>query len=145
MKEHVLSVFAALGILACTPNAEMRPGDDCLRCHGGHPGGPETGPVEHADTFSVAGTVYGTPDADAKAGVEGAVVQITDANGSSFELRSNSVGNFYSAEQVAFPVQVCVTRDGASNCMTPPAPNGGCNYCHTVPPNGNAAGRIGAP
>ena len=124
----------------------MRPGDDCLRCHGGDPGGPETGRVTHASpAWSLAGTVYPTPDADANAGIEGAEVQVTDANGFSFGLKTNLVGNFYSAESVAFPLSVCVSWSGATQCMQSPAPNGACNYCHTVPPNGNAPGRIAVP
>lgn len=145
MRANVFAVASVVVVLACSPESEMRPGDDCLRCHGGNPGGPETGRVESAPAFSVAGTVYGAPDANSDAGVGGATVQVTDANGSVLELRSNSAGNFYTSRAVVFPVQVCVTRDGASGCMVAPAPNGACNYCHSVPPNGGAPGRISAP
>ena len=147
MRAAAFCALAALGALGCIPadGPTMRPGDDCLRCHGMDPGGPETGPVRPATPWSLAGTIYAAPDADPNAGIEGAEVQLTDANGFSFTLETNLVGNFYSAESVAFPLTVCVSRGGATQCMQTPAPNGSCNYCHAIPPNGNAGGRITAP
>jgi len=133
-----LIVLAALGSSACVPSdgPTMRPGDDCLRCHGNHPGGTdEAGPVQKATFWSLAGTVYSAFNSDPNSGIEGAHVEITDNTGFSFDLETNLVGNFYSAESVAFPLQrVCVTSGGATRCMEDPAPNGACNYCHTQPP-----------
>ncbi len=136
-----------LAIVACTPENGplMRPGDDCLRCHGGSPGGSAGQEVRHATPWSLAGTVYPAVDANANAGIEGVDVQVTDAKGFAFTLHSNQVGNFYSAEGVTFPLRVCVSREGRVQCMEGPAPHGACNYCHAVPPLGQATGRIAAP
>ncbi len=60
-------------------------------------------------------------------------------------MRSNLAGNFYSAESVAFPLRVCVERNGAVQCMQATAESGSCNACHTWPPNGEAPGRVTAP
>ncbi len=141
-----LAVAAALG-LACTPENGplMRPGEDCLRCHGGSSGGAEGEREEEARAWSLAGTVYATTNASANAGVEGADIDITDATGFHFQLHSNLAGNFYVADAVTFPVQACVTRNGHRNCMEGGAPNGACNSCHAIPPSGNAEGRIAAP
>ncbi|BDG10004.1 hypothetical protein [Anaeromyxobacter paludicola] len=140
------ATLALAALAACTPEngPTMRPGEDCLRCHGGSPasGGGEE---ERATPWSLAGTVYAAPGADASAGIEGAAVQVTDANGFAFTLTSNLVGNFYSAETVAFPIRVCVARGGAVRCMESPSPHGACNACHALPPQGNAEGRIAAP
>jgi hypothetical protein len=138
--------IVAIAVAACTPTNGplMRPGDDCLRCHGGSPGGTEGMRVQHATPWSLAGTVYPSVDADANAGIEGVDVQVNDATGFAFTLHSNLVGNFYSAETVAFPVRVCVSRDGSVTCMEGPAPHGACNFCHALPPLQEAVGRIAA-
>jgi hypothetical protein len=144
---RVLSLaLAGLALAACTPSNGplMRPGDDCLRCHGGSSGG--TGEEsDEATPWSLAGTVYPTLDANADAGIEGVDVQVTDASGFAFHLHTNLAGNFYSAEQVAFPLQVCVSRNGATRCMEASSPHGACNLCHALPPLGEAEGRIAAP
>ncbi len=136
----VLLLLAGGVLAACTPEDGplMRPGDDCLRCHGGSPGGEEE---RHATPWSLAGTVYPSVDATVGAGIEGVDVQVTDANGFAFTLHSNLVGNFYSAETVAFPLRVCVARSGVTTCMEGPAQSGACNACHTPA----EAGRIFAP
>ena len=139
---------AAATLAACVPDNGplMRPGDDCLRCHGGSPGGAEEGlETRQATRWSLAGTVYATVDAAPGAGVQGAHVQVTDAKGFAFQLQTNEAGNFYSAESVAFPLHVCVDRNGKLSCMDTPVPHGACNFCHTVPPREDAIGRIAAP
>ncbi len=143
----VAAALTALVLGACTPEngPTMRPGEDCLRCHGGSPYGDQGQEVRPATAWSLAGTVYATEDASADAGVEGADVQVTDASGFAFTLHTNLAGNFYSAESVKFPLQVCVSRHGSVQCMEGPAPNGACNHCHAQPPQGEAAGRIAAP
>jgi hypothetical protein len=144
-----LTVVVGLALGACTPENGplMRPGEDCLRCHGGEvvPGtGADAGFQERsAKPWTLAGTVYETPNADPNAGVLGAHVDVTDANGWSFQLRTNLAGNFYSAEQVAFPLHVCVELNGsAPRCMQSPAQYGSCNACHTSPGVDGANGRI---
>jgi hypothetical protein len=138
--------LAMIGVVAaaCTPENGplMRPGEDCLRCHGGSAGGTEGGETEEATPWSFAGTAYPTVDADAGSGIEGVAVQVTDSAGFRVEVHSNLVGNFYSAEHVAFPLRVCVSRNGTVQCMLGPAPHGACNFCHALPPAEGAAGRI---
>ncbi len=147
---HLLLAVAGAVVAACTPanGPLMRPGDDCLRCHGGLQADAgalpvtEGLPVKRATPWSFAGTVYPTVDAGADSGIEGVSVQVTDAAGSTFQVRSNLAGNFYSAERVAFPLRVCVSRNGAVQCMLGPAPHGDCNLCHALPPAAGALGRI---
>lgn len=101
---------AALAVLlaaGCVPEEGplMAPGQDCLQCHGGG----------DARRWTAAGTWR-----------KGARIAIADANGKSFTLRGNDAGNFYTAESLAFPLQVSV--DGAP--MPDPVTYGGCNLCH---------------
>lgn len=98
-----LALLAACQAPDLGPN--MMPGRDCLRCHDGAGG----------RGWTVAGTWS-----------HGAHVTVTDASGKSFTLRGNQVGNFYSAEPVAFPLTVSV--DGRT--MPEPVTYGGCNSCH---------------
>jgi cytochrome c553 len=128
---------------ACTPENGplMRPGEDCMRCHGGHGGEEEEGP-----RWTVAGTAYGP---GAAAGVQDVHVQVTDRNGKLVSMRTNGVGNFYSAEDLALPfTNVCVERGGVVTCMRSaeagPAAfaTGACNSCH-IP--GGEASRIVSP
>lgn len=134
---------AALVLLlaGCVPadGPLMRPGEDCLACHS-----PAAPPGQHARDWSLAGTVYAAPEVDATAGVEGAQVQVDDAGGRSFSLRTNQAGNFYSAESVTFPLRVCVSRGGGTRCMVAAVENGACNACHQ-PASIGGAGRIAAP
>ncbi len=143
----LLLALVGIAAAACTPDNGplMRPGDDCLRCHGGSPGGSEGLPVRRATAWSLAWTVYPSVDADASAGIEGVDVQVTDAAGFSFVLHTNVVGNFYSAESATFPLHVCVSRNGSTTCMESSSPHGACNLCHALPPTGEAPGRIAAP
>ena len=136
--------LAMVVVAACTPENGplMRPGEDCLRCHGGSAGGTGGLPVEQATPWSFAGTVYPAVDASAGAGIEGASIQVTDAAGATLAVHSNLAGNFYSAERVAFPLRVCVSRSGAVQCMLTPAPHGACNFCHALPPVAGTLGRI---
>ena len=140
--------LAMVVVAACTPENGplMRPGEDCLRCHGGSAGGTGGLPVEEeedeATPWSFAGTVYPTVNASAGSGIEGVSVQVTDSSGFTVEVRTNLAGNFYSAERVAFPLRVCVSRGGSVQCMLGPAPHGACNFCHALPPAAGALGRI---
>lgn len=131
----LIATLAALA--ACVPEEGplMQPGSDCMRCHGGG----------EAPTWTIAGTVYRTSDADPGAGLRGVRVQVTDASGWSFTLRSNQAGNFYSAEAVAFPLRVCLEDGSSTACMPDPVPRGSCNSCHTQPPQNFAPGRVYLP
>jgi hypothetical protein len=132
----------------------MMPGQNCLQCH------VEGGSASfHA--FSVAGTVYATPDAGENDGVQGVEILVTDATGRQLTLISNGAGNFYTAEDLVPPLQVAAQWGATRMNMneTPPGGQAGhppartpCNLCHTVPGNNggianfmNAPGRLFVP
>jgi hypothetical protein len=117
----------------------MLPGDDCLSCHSGAAAKAVDAPV-----WTIAGTVYPYPDANPDDGLEGIHIHVSDAAGTTFTLKSNQAGNFYSAENVAFPLEVCVERGGATRCMENVV-QGSCNSCHTIPSQNHAPGRVTAP
>jgi hypothetical protein len=129
----LLPLLAGCGIPEHSPM--MRPGEDCLACHG-------DGDRLH---WYAAGTVYLALQPAADEGVQGAKVVITDGNGRQISLTTNGAGNFYTAETLAFPATVQVWRGGNMNEMPGQAPEGGCNRCHNGTPSGGAQGRIYAP
>ena len=110
------AVLALLLAGACVPGQgpSMRPFEDCLGCHGG--GGD-------ARAWTVAGTW-----------ARGAHVTVVDANGKSVTMRGNDVGNFYTAESLAFPLTVWVDgrlMTSTTDHVSPqPLTYGGCNVCH---------------
>lgn len=120
-----LALLAACGVdKAKEGSALMRPGENCLACHG----------------FTVAGTVYAPAD-DPKAPNQpeaGVIVTITDQGQLHSEsIVTNSAGNFYSSTPFNFFVPVTVSlRSGApgalDKAMPGGAPRGGCNAagCH---------------
>ncbi len=112
--------IAALVSAGCIPDPGpmMRPGEDCLGCHGG--GGGE----EDAVAWTVAGTWNGQ-GANTWAGT-GMSVSIRDSAGKSFTIRTNQAGNFYTRESVTFPLTVAV--DGRP--MSGTVADGSCNRCH---------------
>ncbi len=138
---YLVASAAAMAFAACgggegsEGSATMRPGDNCLACH-------SSGGAASEKAFTAAGTVYASPDAPSDAGIEGALVVLTDANGKVLTLTSNSVGNFYTSESLAFPLRAEV-RDGNSVQRMPIAiTNGGCSSCHNQPPASGAPGRL---
>lgn len=133
-----LGILVALTLSGCIPDQGplMDPGQNCMACH--HSGA-------EAKAWTVGGTVYGAVDAEVNAGVSGVRVRVTDATGWTFSLRSNQSGNFYSAEPVTYPLTLCLERSGSSLCMQATDSGGSCNTCHTLPPSGEAAGRLYAP
>ena len=117
------ALLLVLAAAACVPEhgPTMRPGEDCISCHGGGTG------AEPAKAWTLAGTVYPALDAEPEAGLEGAQVEVTDANEVSFTLRTNLSGNFYSSEALAFPLKrLCIAYGGDERCMTQAAQNGSC-------------------
>jgi len=126
------AALALVGVLgACVPDNGplMRPGEDCIACHGGIGALPPGERRRHGKTWTVAGTVFEDPDAGV--GAEGVEVQITDRNGWSFSLRANEAGNFYSREEVALPLQTCLSRGSSIRCMQGAvAFPASCNSCH---------------
>ncbi len=129
------AAVAALALSACVPGHGplMKPGSDCLSCHAGQ---------THAKRWTVAGTLYATPYTPGSGGIEGAHVEITDVDGRSISLRTNRVGNFYTAEHVVFPLRLCAHVGGRTTCMEEPVTVGSCNVCHG--PNGAASPSVHA-
>ncbi|NOY28024.1 MAG: hypothetical protein GXP62_19340, partial [Oligoflexia bacterium] len=68
----------------------MLPGANCQPCHSGGGGGEDEG-----GSFSIAGTVFTDIGGSGKS--SGASVFVTDANGQSVTLSTNSAGNFYTS------------------------------------------------
>ncbi|HEY1959153.1 MAG TPA: hypothetical protein VGH28_26245 [Polyangiaceae bacterium] len=74
-----------------------RPGQPCLVCH---------------DDFSMGGTIY---QDDLTTPVEGATINLVDADGNQFQATSNSVGNFFikkSDWQPVYPIGSYVDANG---------------------------------
>jgi hypothetical protein len=147
---HVAGATALLGVLSCgsEPEAEfgfatgpsMLPGDDCLRCHSAGSAYPT------APHWSLAGTVFPTPDAAATAGVHGVEVVVATEAGAVLEtLTTNAVGNFYSNTPLPEGFRVSLRYQGASIEMPCPPPAGNCGACHSLPPIGGPPGRISIP
>lgn len=123
-------LLLAVALCACVPDNGplMRPGEDCMACHGGDGTALPGEHLRHAKAWTAAGTVF--DPADTANGIEDAQVQITDANGFSFALRTNLAGNFYTRETIRLPLQACLTRNGATRCQQSPVTSGACNSCH---------------
>ena len=123
-------LLAALALCACVPDNGplMRPGEDCMACHGGDGTILAGERVRHAKPWQAAGTVF-DPAAPTE-GVEGVQVEIADASGFSFSLRTNLAGNFYTAETLRLPLRACLSRNGATTCQQSPVTSGACNSCH---------------
>lgn len=114
----------------------MSPGQDCLSCHS------LNGAAQEA-TFSAGGTVFGAPDAAETAGLSGATVTITDAQGQAHFFKTNSAGNFYAKVYLATPLQkAAIDFNGKHLEMAAPPPSGACNSCHTAPGQNGAPGRL---
>lgn len=100
---------------ACVPSQgpSMRPFEDCMGCHDGG----------RARAWTVAGTW-----------AKGVHVTVVDVNGKSVTMRGNEVGNFYTAEPLAFPLTVWVDgrlMTSTTDHVSPqPLTYGGCNVCH---------------
>lgn len=118
---------------------DMLPGRACIACHSME--GGERGP-----DFQFSGTIYPTAhEPDDCNGAQGAVIEITDANGVVTNLTSRASGNFYKSGNpalVAWPVTVKVLYDGKTLPMATPLMNGDCNSCHTGDGTNGAPGRI---
>ena len=116
----------------------MYPGRTCNACHSRSGG--------EAPHFSIAGTVYPTAhEPDDCYGKSAIQVVITDANGATITLNSNSAGNFASYAAVATPYHAKVVSAGGTRAMSAAQTSGDCNSCHTVSGASNAPGRIMAP
>ena len=122
-------------------NATMRPGDTCINCHITQKKCSKT-----ACKFTIAGTVYPSAHEPNNCnGITGSTVVVTDANGTTVNLATNSVGTFTSTAALVAPFTVKVTNGSKTRVMVGKAPNGDCNSCHTATGTQNAPGRIMAP
>jgi len=95
--------------------------------------------------FEIAGTVFPTahePDDCNAENPAGVAVVITGADGQSFELAANRVGNFFLLERVAMPYTARVISQGRVRAMRTAQRSGDCNGCHTQTGAGGAPGRI---
>jgi hypothetical protein len=118
----------------------MQPGDDCLRCHSSGSDYPS------APHFTAAGTVFASADAASKSGVSGVAVRLMHPDGAVLaELRTNSVGNFYTLEPLPDAFRVAIEHGEESLEMPCPPPAGNCGACHSLPPIGGTQGRIFVP
>jgi mono/diheme cytochrome c family protein len=117
----------------------MHPGGACITCHSAR-GGP---------AFTIAGTIYPTlhepNDCNGKDGAGALTVTLTDVNGGVITLPVNSVGNFYSQEELFPPLQVGLTDGMSYRAMGAVLTAGDCNACHTEKGVNGAPGRIRAP
>lgn len=147
-----VALAAALGT-SCAgredPNALRNQGEDCLSCH-------KAGGKAPRSLFTVSGTVFrsasGEPREDGAAGV---AVLLADAAGRQVTLTSNAAGNFWSKEDLRFPVRVTLTlppdkvapgggaqRQGPADACR----HGNCNQCHSYEkPGVGAKGRLVRP
>ncbi|MCA9706033.1 MAG: hypothetical protein KDK70_09320 [Myxococcales bacterium] len=118
----------------------MHPGGDCIGCHAREGEGPR---------YLVAGTVHDLlTEANDCFGVEGATVEITDADGRQWSLPTNEAGNFFlpqSEGPVAMPFRAAVLMDGMRLEMAAPQTVGSCATCHTAEGAMGAPGRVLAP
>lgn len=120
----------------------MHPGMSCIVCHAAEGEGP---------SYAIAGTVYGDYDEPNDcAGVDGLTVEITGDDGTSFELATNSAGNFRlrasQADALVLPYTArVIDTDGNTRVMTDPQVSGDCPSCHTSAGASGAPGRVIAP
>ena len=115
-----LVALVALAVYGCGEDEgeTMEPGKACLKCHG-------SGDDE---SFSLAGTVFESEDA--AHGAEGVLITILDAEGSTRQLSSNRVGNFFSEASLVPPFTVSLGEGANQRSMQTAASSGDCNSCH---------------
>jgi hypothetical protein len=123
-----------------------RAGQPCTVCHG--PEGPAS------TQFSVAGTIFWQPyvqpsgQNQGELGVNNATVSIIDDLGSTIQVNTNCVGNFWvtpGAYNPAFPILVNVFAEGqkfTQPMFTQISRWGSCGECHIDPPNYNTVGHV---
>jgi hypothetical protein len=78
-------------------------------------------------------------------GVEGATIEITDADAQVVTLTSNAAGNFFlgaGQSTLVFPITAKVIVGDTENAMASAQSSGACNSCHTDAGTGGAPGRI---
>jgi len=100
---------------------DMLPGTDCLECH------VAGGDAPHLPLI-VGGTVF--TGADCPEGIAEATVILVDADGQQVELATSDLGNFWTSEELVFPLAVSVDVGGVVTPMESPVTSGACALCH---------------
>jgi hypothetical protein len=131
---HSAEVSALGGETPGVPHGPThRPGQPCLLCHSGE--------------FSVAGTVFVTPD-DRTAAV-GVAVNLVDSQGNAFVASTNEAGNFFvrvEQYQPVYPMKVSIEYGGITAPMTANVGrNGSCASCHADPVGPSSPGHVYTP
>lgn len=117
------------------PGPLMRAGWNCL-ASGCHFPDKQAVPPD----WGAAGTVFADPLARLDRGIPGVTVRIRDSGGTTVDLVTNEVGNFFTPTALVGPLEIEIEKAGVVRKMPTPAPAGSCNFCHE--PEGVAAGRI---
>lgn len=116
-----------IDIVTPNGNGKHSPGKNCLNdgCHDGTGNPPK---------WTIAGTLY--KDKAGTAPVGGATLLFTDANNAEIKLVTASNGNFYTADQINFPIKAKATGCPNSKSMNGEitADMAGCNKsgCHVA-------------
>lgn len=116
--------------------AQMYPGRACNECHANE---------KPDEIYDFAGTVYPSAhEPDDCLGAQGAIVELTDANGAITTATTNVSGNFRVEGSFAYPVKVRIVANGQQLPMVTPLGqgDGDCNTCHDEAGSDNAPGRI---
>jgi cytochrome c553 len=120
-RPFVVSLLAAaalpLLLAGCGEEAgtgpDMRPGENCLACHG----------------FSAAGTVF----EPSGAGAGGVTVEfITGANTLRASVVTSGSGNFHTNASLPAGFNIRLTRGAATPKVMSAPPSGACNTCHAA-------------
>jgi hypothetical protein len=119
------------------PGPLHRPGQPCLVCHDGATGDPAA--------LSMAGTVF--LEGNSLTPAPGAVVLLTNADGTTATATTNAAGNFFLAPGAytpIYPVHVTsITMGGASITMhSHIGGNGSCAGCHADPAGSDSPGHV---
>jgi hypothetical protein len=119
------------------PGPLHRPGQPCLLCHDGASGDPAA--------FSMAGTVF--IGGNTLTPQPGAVILLTNADGTTMSATTNAAGNFYltpDAYAPVYPVHVTsVSVGGVSVTMhSHIGGNGSCAGCHADPAGPDSPGHV---
>lgn len=114
-----------IDLVGANGNGKHNPGRNCME------GGCHDGAVTK---FTIAGTLY--KDKDGSAPVAGATLVFTDENNAEIKLITASNGNYYTSQNITFPVKVKATGCPNSKSMGAEISeaNGGCNKdgCHVA-------------
>ena len=100
---------------------DMLPGTDCLECH------VAGGDAPHLP-LTVGGTAFTGPDCPE--GIADATVTLVDADGTTVELTSSELGNFWTSEELVFPLEASIDVGGVVTVMETPVTSGACALCH---------------